>query len=242
MKAPASYTAAQTILAATLAGLISWACLRDKATREALPPTAEVTQQTALEKLMAGNDRFTRMQVIHPDESLPRLKAVAQEQHPFAVVVCCSDSRVPPELVFDQGLGNLFVVRTAGNIIGGVETGSIEYAVEHLGARLVVVMGHENCGAVKAFVAGGTAPGHIRDIVDSLKKEQEIRQVGIRDEHRLESCVQANIVHGVHTLLAQSDIIREKVEQGGLQLVPARYDLDNGQVTLLQPAEVLAGR
>jgi carbonic anhydrase len=99
-----------------------------------------------LERLLAGNDRFNHLTSIHPDEDLKHRLQEAEKQHPFAVVITCSDSRVAPELIFDQGIGDLFVIRTAGNIIGGVELGSIEYAVEHLGVKLVVVPVEEGAG------------------------------------------------------------------------------------------------
>jgi len=195
---------------------------------------AEAALETSLQKLTAGNSRFSQHHPVHPDEDINRMVAISKEQHPFAAVICCSDSRVPPELLFDQGFGDLFVIRTAGNIIGGVEIGSIEYAVEHLGVKLIIVMGHENCGAVKAFIAGGEAPGHIKDIVDSLKNEQEIIQIPATDVNRLDDCVVANVWHGVKELKNESAIIREKIEKNELQIVAARYDLDDFKVTLLK--------
>lgn len=195
---------------------------------------AEATLETSLQKLAAGNSRFSHHHPVHPDEDTKRMVAISKEQHPFAAVICCSDSRVPPELLFDQGFGDLFVIRTAGNIIGGVEIGSIEYAVEHLGVKLIIVMGHENCGAVKAFIAGGEAPGHIKEIVDSLKNEQEIIKIPLTDVNRLDDCVIANVWHGVKELQTESSIIREKIEKKELQIVAARYDLDDFKVTLLK--------
>lgn len=97
-------------------------------------------------RLLNGNERFSHLKSTHPHEDLRRLKELSEEQHPFALVVCCSDSRVSPKLIFDQGMGDLFVIRTAGNIIGSLEMGSIEYAVEHLSVKLVLLMGHEKCG------------------------------------------------------------------------------------------------
>ncbi len=195
---------------------------------------AEAATETSLQKLVTGNSRFSQHHPVHPDEDMKRMTAISKEQHPFAAVVCCSDSRVPPELLFDQGFGDLFVIRTAGNIIGGVEIGSIEYAVEHLGVKLIIVMGHENCGAVKAFIAGGEAPGHIKDIVDSLKNEQEIVKIPVTDINRLNDCVIANVWHGVKELQTESAIIREKIEKNELQIIAARYDLDDFKVTLLK--------
>lgn len=189
---------------------------------------------SSLEKLFNGNARFAKFSPSHPDESKERLKELSAGQHPFAVIVCCSDSRVSPELLFDQGVGDLFVIRTAGNLIGPMEMGSIEYAVEHLGARLVVVMGHEKCGAVKAMIEGGHPHGHIRDIVDSLSAEEEIKAVPINDANRLDDCVKANVKHGIHLLKAESEIIREKLAHNELSIVGARYDLDDLKVSVIE--------
>jgi carbonic anhydrase len=209
----------------TLLVLFLFSC-NEQATKTA----ATAAGGTPLERLLAGNDRFNHLTSIHPDEDLKHRLQEAEKQHPFAVVITCSDSRVAPELIFDQGIGDLFVIRTAGNIIGGVELGSIEYAVEHLGVKLVVVMGHENCGAVKAFVEGGEAPGHIQDIIDSLNQEVEIRSIPLTDEHRLEHCITANIQHGMRQLLSQSAIIKEKAEKKELQVVGMKYNLHDFKV------------
>lgn len=186
-----------------------------------------------LSVLMQGNNRFYHQQSTHPDESIYRIHEVARTQQPFAAIVCCSDSRVPPELIFDQGLGDIFVIRTAGNIIGGLELGSLEYAVEHLGVKLVMIMGHENCGAVKAFLEGGEVPGHIKDIIDSIKNEAEINNVNQLNTNRIDAYVNANILHGIHQVQIQSDILKEKIDNKAICLVAARYELNSGKVTLL---------
>lgn len=198
------------------------------------PLTTEAAYSASLQILIEGNNRFSHQQPVHPDEDLTRKIEVSKEQHPFAVIVCCSDSRVPPELIFDQGVGDLFVIRTAGNIIGGVEMGSIEYAVEHLGVKLVVIMGHENCGAVKAFIEGGEAHGHIKDIINSIKQEAEIKEIPVTDVNRLDNCVRANVLHGIKQLQTQSEIINEKLKSGELQIVGARYDLDDFKVAIIK--------
>lgn len=187
--------------------------------------------ESPYEKLVGGNEHFYHLKPVHPDEDLQHLKEASKSQHPFAVVVCCSDSRVSPELIFDQGIGDLFVIRTAGNMIGSLELGSIEYAVEHLGVKLIVVMGHENCGAIKAFIEGEEAPGHIKDIIDSLKGESEIKAIPTSDKNRFDECVIANVQHGIKQLKTQSNIIHEKLEKGELKLLGARYDLDDFTVS-----------
>lgn len=186
------------------------------------------------EILMQGNTHFAEFKPEHPDEDINRLKEVSKGQHPIAVIVSCSDSRVSPELIFDQGIGDLFVIRTAGNIIGNLELGSIEYAVEHLAVKLIVVLGHENCGAVQAYLKGGEAPGHIRDIVDSLKEESEIRNTPLNDQNRLDKCVIANILHGVNKIEKQDGILHEKILKKELQVVGARYDLENYKVQIVK--------
>lgn len=136
----------RTLAAAALAGLLSTGAA------QAAGGEAGVTPDAALRRLKEGNARFVKGRLKHPNGAPARRTAVAAHQSPFAVILSCSDSRVPPELVFDQGLGDLFVVRTAGQVVAELELGSIEYAVEHLGASLVLVLGHERCGAVKATV------------------------------------------------------------------------------------------
>jgi len=197
------------------------------------PDTADMALQTSFGKLINGNNRFSHLRPVHPNEDLQHLRDAAKEQHPFAVVVCCADSRVSPELIFDQGMGDLFVIRTAGHILGGLEIGSIEYAVEHLAVKLIVVMGHENCGAVKAFIEKSETPGHIKDIVDSLKQEKEISAIPENAINRLDDCVKANVVHGINQLKTQSAIIREKLEKGELQVVGVRYDLDDFKISTI---------
>jgi carbonic anhydrase len=192
--------------------------------------TAFAYPKDPLERLMEGNQRFYNFHPVHPDEDISRLKKVQEGQHPIAVVICCSDSRLSPELIFDQGLGDLFVIRTAGNIIGGVELGSVEYAVEHLGVNLVMVMGHENCGAVKALVEGGEVHGHIQDIIDSLKQESEIRELVSREGYQLEHCIRANIIHGLKQITNQSALARDKVAIGQLKLIGTRFDLNSLKV------------
>lgn len=126
------------------------------------------TPDAALRLLLEGNQRFIQGTVRHPHQTAERRKETSAGQAPFAVVLTCADSRLSPEIVFDQGLGDLFVVRNAGNLLSDHVIGSIEYAVEHLHAPLIVVMGHTRCGAVAAAVAGGEAGGHVQSIVDSL--------------------------------------------------------------------------
>ena len=122
----------------------------------------------ALKRLIDGNNRYVSSKMAHPNQTENRRKEVIKGQKPFAVIVGCSDSRIPPEIIFDQGIGDLFVIRVAGNIVDDVALGSVEYAVDHLGTKLVIVLGHGNCGAVTATVQGGEAHGHIGSIVRTI--------------------------------------------------------------------------
>ena len=194
------------------------------------------TPGEALAKLLAGNRRFVAGCARHPHQSLADLHRLAAGQHPFAITVGCADSRVPPELLFDQGLGDLFDNRVAGNIVDDLLLGSIEFAVEEFGSPLIVILGHERCGAIKATVdainTGGTAPGHIADIVDALKPI--VQPVLSHPGDVVDNAVRANIHWQAAQLIGRSEIIAEHVKAGKLRIVGARYDLDDGRVTVVR--------
>ncbi|HVX65920.1 MAG TPA: carbonic anhydrase, partial [Bryobacteraceae bacterium] len=181
--------------------------------------------------LIAGNGRFVAGRARHPNESAARLAEVAKAQHPLAAVLACSDSRVPPELVFDQGVGDLFVVRVAGNTADDVAIGSLEYAVEHLGAKVVMVLGHKRCGAVSAAVAGGAAPGHIRALVDAL--QPAIHGAKGKAGDPVDNAVHLNVAQVTGKLRSSEPILSESVHAGHVKVVGAYYDLDSGKITLL---------
>jgi carbonic anhydrase len=191
-------------------------------------------QYGLLQNIMLGNSRFAHNAAIRPHTNAAYIKSIASEQHPHAVVVACADSRVSPEIVFDEGLGDLFVIRTAGNMVDELELASIEYAVEHLGVQLIMVMGHENCGAVKALVESTSSTGHIKTLIDSLRKEPEIAAVPADDPERLTKTIKANVMHHLHTIETQSAVVAEKLEAGKLQLVGTYYDLHNRSVSILK--------
>jgi carbonic anhydrase len=186
-----------------------------------------------LEILKIGNQRFVKGYPIHPDETLERIRELKKGQHPFAVVVGCSDSRIPPELIFDQGLGDIFTIRTAGNVIGDYELGSVEYAVEHLHCKLVIVLGHENCGAIQAFVSSDNQrhEDHIQTIVDYIANEDEEKAILDSIKTNPDLAVRANIKHGVFLLQNSTPILKQLVQSGKLSIVGAYYDLDSGKVT-----------
>ena len=189
-----------------------------------------------LEHLIDGNKRFKENHPIHPDQTLERLRELKKGQHPFAVVVSCSDSRVPPELIFDQGLGDLFVVRNAGNIISDYEFGSIEYAVEHLGTKLIVVLGHTNCGAIDAFIKHkhDGVHNHIQSIIDYIKSEPEEAEIDVEAGNYYEMAVIANVKHGVHVIEKSEPILKEFIQSGKIQVVGMLYDINTGSVEILK--------
>jgi carbonic anhydrase len=200
----------------------------------ATEPTPE-TPAAALNRLLAGNHRFITGHARHPHQSLRRLHDLAAGQDPFVITLGCADSRVAPEVLFDQGLGDIFDNRVAGNIVDDLLFGSIEYAVEHFAPPLLLVLGHERCGAVSATVEvienGGTAPGHIGAIVEALRPI--LTPVLEQSGDKVDNGVVANIQAQARALVDGSDIVREKVEAGELAVVGARYDLDTGKVTLV---------
>lgn len=192
------------------------------------------TPDQALRLLLEGNKRYTRGRLLHPRQSLKRLSEVAKGQHPFAIILGCADSRVAPEVLFDQGLGDLFVVRVAGNIASDDAVGSIEFAVEEFKTSLIVVLGHERCGAVKATldVLGkeGKIPGHIGSLVEAIRPVAEELKNSYGDV--LDNVVTGNVKHVVQQLM-KSEILNEHLKSGSLKVIGARYDLDDGNVLLL---------
>ena len=192
------------------------------------------TPRAALAALLAGNRRFTAGHPRHPHQTTARVREIAAGQHPFAVVLGCADSRLSPEVLFDQGLGDLFDNRVAGNIVDDLLLGSIEYAVEEFAPPLIVVLGHERCGAVSATLGavrtGAGAPGHIAAIVEALRP---IVTPYVDDPDGVEHAVRANVRAQAAAVLERSAIVRESVESGATAVVGARYDLDTGAVSLV---------
>jgi carbonic anhydrase len=198
------------------------------------PDPHPVRPREALDRLLAGNRRFVAGRARHPRQSPRHVRDLAGGQQPFAVVLGCADSRVPAELIFDQGLGDLFDNRIAGNLVDDLLLGSIEYAVEHLGPVLVVVLGHERCGAITATVeavrTGETPHGHVGTLVEALRPvvEAALRLPG----DPVENGVLANVRAQAHAIVARSGVVREAVRAGRLAVVGARHDLDTGRVTM----------
>jgi len=192
---------------------------------------------TARQILAEGNLRFVTGKPASKNLGPERRQdLVTKGQRPFAVIVTCSDSRVPPELVFDQALGDLFVIRTAGNVLDAVGMGSVEYAVGQLQAPLVVVLGHENCGAVKATVEGGDPPGSIGAITSLIRPSvDKARATGVTGHELCEQAADENI-QATLDQLRQSPVIKHLMESGGLNLLGAKYHLGSGEVIFFDQA------
>jgi carbonic anhydrase len=199
------------------------------------PPVAQaqnqdITPEQALSKLMEGNDRFVTQKRTSRNQSKERLVEVAKGQEPFAAILGCADSRVPGEIVFDQGLGDLFVCRIAGNIATPEEIGSLEFGTMVLGAKVIVVMGHKRCGAVKAAIKGGELPGQIGSLIKSINIGDVPAQSEVASD--LDKAAKANVMSQVATL-KKSPILSDLIAKNQLKIVGAYYDLDTGKVSLV---------
>jgi carbonic anhydrase len=191
---------------------------------------SELTPDQALTQLMEGNRRFVARKRLNPHQDGARLTEVAAGQAPFAAILGCADSRVVPEIAFDQGIGDLFVVRVAGNIAITEDIASEEYAVGVLGTPLLMVLGHERCGAVAAALEGGELPGVIESLVFAIRPAVQSSQGEAGD--RLTNAVKANVRLQVQRL-QNSSVIASAIKAGKLKIVGAYYDLDTGKISLV---------
>jgi carbonic anhydrase len=198
-----------------------------------------IPAREALERLREGNRRFASDTRSHgPLTSQARRDELTEGQEPFAIILGCSDSRVPAELVFDQGLGDLFVIRVAGNIVAPSQVGSVEFAAALFGTRLVVVLGHTQCGAIKATLdelqrPTGSQSRNIRSIVDRVRPAVEGllgTEFGNDREAMMRHAVRANIRASVDQLRHGSEILEQLIEREGLLIVGAEYSLESGVV------------
>ena len=203
-----------------------------------MPLPENVTAQEALDRLLDGNQRY--VQNVRSVRAM--LRRNPDPQHPFATVLGCSDSRAPAELIFDQGLGDLFVIRVAGNIVAPSLAGSVEFAAEHFGTRLVVVMGHTHCGAIDATLASvagssaGPASQNLRSIVERIRPSVVglARSELAQDPERLRlEAMRANVRASVNQLLHSSEMIEGLVAREGVRIVGAALDLATGEVQVL---------
>lgn len=192
---------------------------------------SKLTPDSVLAELKTGNAHHVRHQYQHPHATVARQRELVAGQHPHAEVLSCADSRVPPEIVFDQGLGDLFVVRVAGNVAADTEIGSLEYGAEHLHIPLLVVLGHESCGAVTAAVEAGETAGHIAALVNLIKPAVD-KSRGMSGDP-VANAVRANVQMVVQQLRSSTPILSERVAEGKLKIVGAVYSLKTGEVTWL---------
>ena len=194
----------------------------------------EFTPDQAVRILKAGNSRYISGGLEHPHLGQARRTLSAMHgQHPFAAVLACSDSRVPVELIFDCGIGDIFVVRVAGNVLGNSELGSLEYAVDHLGVSLVLVLGHTKCGAVKAVSQFGLLEGNLLGISEKILpavQHVDKTSTGLTADEKLTEAVKTNVLNSIQLALMSSKSIRSKVLAAELRLIGAFYDIETGEV------------
>lgn len=196
-----------------------------------------VSPAEALKRLEDGNARYVSGESRCPRADAERMKETAEHgQHPFVAMLACSDSRVPVELIFDQGVGDLFVIRVAGNVCAVDETGTVDYGVEHLGTPLVVVLGHSSCGAVTAATMGDEVHGstaalveHIRPAVETARRANP----NATKEQLVPAAIEDNVWQAIGDLFRQSPTVRERVQAGKLKVVGALYDVYEGKVKWL---------
>lgn len=190
-----------------------------------------MTAEEALKLLKDGNKRYVKGDLKHPHTDPDRRHELTAAQHPFAVILSCADSRVVPELLFDQGLGDLFVIRVAGNVAKDKVFGSIEYAVKFLNSKLIVVLGHESCGAVNASLGNADPGGHIGSIIEKIKPAVYMARRMKGD--LLTNAVKVNAEIVAEEIKETKPIISDAVEAAGVKVVSAYYKLDSGEVEWL---------
>jgi carbonic anhydrase len=251
MKPLQIFVAVQSLLVAALGVLVVAHAVRtpalvrginrgvEQASRPRPKPAAEakkaveLTPADVFRALIAGNDRFVADRET-PRRFVEERKALVAHQHPKAIVLACSDSRVPPELLFDQSLGDLFVVRSAGNVADTIGLASMEYAAEHLGSKVLIVLGHERCGAITAAASGEKMPtANLQALVDELSPSLKDLKGVWEGKELIHRGVEANVDATADEVLERSALLRERVEKGELVVIQAVYDLDSGHVRQL---------
>jgi carbonic anhydrase len=220
-----------------VAGAIGTGILAARAGAELAAPEPviaqnNITPDAALQLLIEGNKRFVENKRLYPNQDWTRITQVAPSQAPFAAILGCADSRVPVEIVFDRGFGDLFVDRVAGNVATPEEIGSLEFGTLELGAKVLMVLGHERCGAVKAAIQGGVLPGDIGSLTEAIGPAVQSSQNQPGD--RVENAVKANVRLQANRLKA-SPVLNQLIQEGKLKIVGGYYDLDTGAVTILAP-------
>lgn len=203
----------------------------------ALSESPSVSPARAIARLKAGNARFVSGK-LKAKHLLRERKELVKGQTPYAIVLSCSDSRVAPEIVFDETLGKLFVVRVAGNVVDPVALGSIEYAAEHLHVKLLLVMGHESCGAVKAAIAGGETPPNIERLIERIMPAVKIaRQRGLDEAGTLRVAIEENVKLQMENAVKESEVLHELVEKKQFRIAGGVYSLQSGRVKFVSAGE-----
>lgn len=202
----------------------------ESAKHEIYTRSESVNSDDAKKLLIDGNKRFVSGSILDKDTTKDNLKKLSGGQKPFAVIVTCSDSRVDPEMIFDQGLGDVFVIRDAGNVVDKVTLGSVEYGAEHLNAPLIVVLGHENCGAVKAAVDKSHASENIQGIIDKINISlKAVESKGVAKDKMYQEVEDANIKNTVSDI-EKDPIIEELVKANKVKVIGAKYHIETGEV------------
>ena len=206
--------------------MVALALIADVRVQDKPPAAADV-----LAELKAGNEHHATKHYQHPHQTAARQRELTTTQHPHAAILSCADSRVAPEIVFDQGLGDLFDVRVAGNIAGDAEIASIEYAADHLGVPVLVVLGHQRCGAVTAAAEPGEAPGHLPVLIAAIRPAVE--QARGMPGDTIDNAVRINVENVVRQLTGSQPVLAGLTAAGRLQVVGAVYSLDTGKIEWL---------
>jgi carbonic anhydrase len=198
-------------------------------------PSPAYTSEEALARLVAGNERFVRGEARFPTVQKEILAALAKGQRPYATVLGCSDSRVPPELIFDAGFGELFIVRVAGNVISPEVMGTLQYAGVHLRTPLFVVLGHENCGAINAALAfrhGAQEPARIAVLLDSILPGLRDLPPDLTTDAEMRAAVEANVRWSMHQLLETPEV-KTRLVESTMTLVGGVFEFESGRVRFL---------
>lgn len=200
---------------------------------------AAMSADEALALLKEGNGRYVSSQTQHPNQGIKRrISTATKGQQPFAAILSCSDSRVPVEVLFDRGVGDIFVIRVAGNVANTDETGSIEYAVDHLGTPVFIVLGHTNCGAVSAVVQGADLHGNIipiRNAIFTAVTTAKTHHPSAPEDKLIDEAIKANVWQAIEDVFRTSPITVARVKSGKLKVEGAVYDIETGAVTWMGP-------
>ncbi len=193
----------------------------------------DMTPDQAFEKLMEGHQRFIQNKATNTNQSLKYLQSVSEDQKPFAAIIGCADSRSSLEVVFDQGFGNLFVVRDAGNVATAEETGSLEFGTLVLGAKVIMVMGHSACGAVKAALAGEEVPGSISSVLAQIEPAVKDFKGQQDDKEAMRKATEANVIYQVNKL-KKSPVLSELIANNQLKIVGGYFNFQTGELNILE--------